>query len=172
VLCVSNAAADSDDANREEGHGWRWTTGLLCSSGRDAEHARVVQTTSRPWHEHGPLEEGVLYCKGAAEVGDAFKLGMPCALVSHQSITAMFSAVIRGVKPSLRQQVRPCIAAAASHTQAAAAAATTAAAEEPSESSAPSKLYEGEQAIKDKLSKHFQTSELLVQDVSGAPPSC
>jgi hypothetical protein len=85
----------------------------------------------------------------------------------------MFSAVIRGVKPSLRQQVRPCIAAAASHTQAAAAATTTtAAAEEPSESSAPSKLYEGEQAIKDKLSKHFQTSELLVQDVSGAPPSC
>lgn len=84
----------------------------------------------------------------------------------------MFSAVIRGVKPSLRQQVRPCIAAAASHTQAAAATTTTATAEEPSESSAPSKLYEGEQAIKDKLSKRFQTSELLVQDVSGAPPSC
>ena len=100
---------------------------------------------------------------------------MPYAPVSHQSITAMFSAVIRGVKPSLRQQVRPCIAAAASHTQAAAAAATTtttATAEEPSDSSAPSKLYEGEQAIKDKLSKRFQTSELLVQDVSGAPPSC
>ena len=76
---------------------------------------------------------------------------------SHQSITAMFSTLIRGVTPLLRQQARPFPAAAA-HTQAAAAAAA-----------APSKLDEGEQVIYDKLSERFQPSELLVQDVSGAP---
>jgi len=74
----------------------------------------------------------------------------------------MFSTVIRRAMPSLRQQARPRTGAAA-HTQAAAAAAS---------SPSPSKLDEGEQAIYDKLSERFQTSELLVQDVSGAPPSC
>jgi hypothetical protein len=89
---------------------------------------------------------------------------MPYFIELHQAITAMFSTVIRRVTPSLRQQPRPCIAAA-TYTQA--AAPTTAAAP----SSAPSKLDEGEQVIYDKLSERFQTSELLVQDVSGAPPS-
>ena len=82
---------------------------------------------------------------------------MPYFVELHQPITAMFSTVIRRVTPSLRQQPRPCIAAA-TYTQAAAA-------------TAPSKLDEGEQVIYDKLSERFQTSELLVQDVSGAPPS-
>jgi stress-induced morphogen len=42
-----------------------------------------------------------------------------------------------------------------------------------SSSSSPSssKLDEGEQVIYDKLAERFQPSELLVQDVSGAPPS-
>ncbi|KAN0124206.1 BolA protein, partial [Russula decolorans] len=70
----------------------------------------------------------------------------------------MFSTVIRRVTPSLRQQARPRTAAAA-HTQTAAAASSS--------SSSPPKLNEGEQAIYDKLSKRFQTSELLIQDVSG-----
>jgi len=52
--------------------------------------------------------------------------------------------------PSLRQTRSYT---AATHTQAVA--------------SSPSKLAEGEQAIYDKLSEHFQPSELLVQDVSG-----
>ena len=81
-------------------------------------------------------------------------------------LSAMFSTVIRRATPSLRQQVRPRTAAAA-HTQTAAAAAAAA----PS-SSPPPKLDEGEQAIYDKLSNVFDPSELLVQDVSGAPPSC
>jgi hypothetical protein len=77
----------------------------------------------------------------------------------------MFSTAIRRVTPSLRQQLRPRIAtAAAAHTQAAASAAGAA-----TVASAPSKLDEGEQAIYDKLSERFQPSELLVQDVSGAP---
>jgi len=63
----------------------------------------------------------------------------------------MFSTIARRVVPSLRP-TRSYVAAA--HTQAA-----------PSSSS--SKFDEGEQAIYDKLSDHFQTSELLVQDVSG-----
>jgi hypothetical protein len=78
--------------------------------------------------------------------------------------SAMFSTVIRRATPSLRQQARPRTAAAA-HTQTAAAAAA------PS-SSPPPKLDEGEQAIYDKLLKKFHPSELLVQDISGAPPSC
>jgi hypothetical protein len=85
-----------------------------------------------------------------------------------QTITAMsalFSTVVRRTTPSLRQQARPLTAAAA-HTQTAAVAAAVAS------SSSPSKLDEGEQAIYDKLSERFQPSELLVQDVSGAPPSC
>jgi BolA-like protein 3 len=65
----------------------------------------------------------------------------------------MFSTVIRRVVPSLRH-ARPYTATA--HTQAA--------------ESLPSKLREGEQAIYDKLSERFLPSELLVQDVSGAPP--
>jgi hypothetical protein len=76
-------------------------------------------------------------------------------------MSAMFSTFIRRATPSLRHQVRPRNAAAA-HTQTAAAAAS---------SSSPSKLDEGEQAIYDKLLERFQPSELLVQDVSGAPPS-
>jgi len=76
----------------------------------------------------------------------------------------MFSAVIRRATPSLRQQARPRTAAAA-HTQTVAAAAAAS-------SSSPSKLDEGGQAIYDKLSERFQPSELLVQDVSGAPASC
>jgi BolA-like protein 3 len=64
----------------------------------------------------------------------------------------MLSTVIRRVAPSLLR-TRPY--AAAAYTQAAASSA--------------SKLDEGEQAIYDKLSDRFQPSELLVQDVSGAP---
>jgi hypothetical protein len=73
------------------------------------------------------------------------------APVTHHHPPAMFSTVIRRATPSLRQ-ARSYTAAA--HTQAAA--------------SPSSKLDEGEQAIYDKLSDRFQTSELLVQDVSGA----
>ena len=76
-------------------------------------------------------------------------------------MSSMFSTVIRRATPSLRQQAR-LRTAAATHMQTAAAAAS---------SSSPSKLDEGEQAIYDKLSERFQPSELLVQDVSGAPPS-
>jgi len=76
-------------------------------------------------------------------------------------MSAMFSTVIQRATQSLRQQARPRTAAAA-HTQTAAATS----------SSSPSNLDEGEQAIYDKLSERFQPSELLVQDVSGAPPSC
>lgn len=72
----------------------------------------------------------------------------------------MFSAVIRRATSSLRQQARPT--AAAFHTQTAAAAVASV-----SPSPSPSKLNEGEQVIYDKLSEHFQTSELLVQDISG-----
>ncbi|KAH9987918.1 bola protein [Russula compacta] len=61
----------------------------------------------------------------------------------------MLSTIIRRTLPSLRQA--PSYTAAA-HTQAAAS---------------PSKLDEGEQAIYDKLSGRFQTSDLLVQDISG-----
>jgi hypothetical protein len=62
----------------------------------------------------------------------------------------MFSIITRRAIPSFRLTRSYT---AASHTQAAA----------PS----PAKLTEGEQAIRDKLSEHFQTSELLVQDISG-----
>lgn len=72
----------------------------------------------------------------------------------------MFSAVIRRATSSLRQQAPPT--AAAFHTQTAAAAVASV-----SPSPSPSKLNEGEQVIYDKLSEHFQTSELLVQDISG-----
>jgi BolA-like protein 3 len=64
----------------------------------------------------------------------------------------MLSTLVRRVAPSLPRS-RPY--AAAAYTQAAASSA--------------SKLNEGEQAIYDKLSKRFQPSELIVQDVSGAP---
>ena len=64
--------------------------------------------------------------------------------------TVMFSTIIRRATPSLRQ-ARSYTAAA--NTQAAA--------------SSSSERDKGEQAIYDKLSEHFQTSELLVQDVSG-----
>jgi len=70
-------------------------------------------------------------------------------VIYHQLIGAMFSTIIRRAMPSLRQ-ARSYTAAA--HTQA---------------SASSSKLDEGEQAIHDKLSEHFQPSELLVQDVSG-----
>ena len=73
--------------------------------------------------------------------------------VSLLTVTAMLSTIIRRALPSLRQ-ARPYTAAA--HTQAAAS---------------PSKLDEGEQAIYDKLSGRFQTSDLLVQDISGACPT-
>ncbi|KAI9510988.1 bola protein, partial [Russula earlei] len=63
----------------------------------------------------------------------------------------MLSTVIRTATQSLRQ------ARTRTYT-----AATRAQASAPS-----SKLDEGEQAIRDKLSEHFQPSELLVQDVSG-----
>ena len=67
--------------------------------------------------------------------------------------TVMISAVIRrAVQPSLRQ-ARPY-----THSQSAASLAS-------------SKLEKGEQAIYDKLSERFQPSELLVQDISGAPRS-
>lgn len=101
--------------------------------------------------------------------GDAFVLGtwstgLPAQLsttvlkrslnhqssINHHLINAMFSTVIRRAMPSLRQ-ARSYTAAA--HTQA---------------SASSSKLDEGERAIHDKLSEHFQPSELLVQDVSGA----
>ena len=66
----------------------------------------------------------------------------------------MFTAIIRrAVQPSLRQ-ARPY-----PHTHSVAL------------SSSSSKLEKGEQAIYDKLSERFQPSELLVQDVSGAPLS-
>ena len=88
--------------------------------------------------------------------------------LTTQSITAMFSTVIRRATPSLRQQARLRTSAVA-HTQTAAAAAALSSS---SSSSSPSKLDEGEQVIYDKLSERFQPSELLVQDVSGTPPSC
>ena len=92
--------------------------------------------------------------------------------VVTQSITAMFSTVIRKATPSLRQQARLRTSAVA-HTQTAAAAAAAALSSSSSSSSSslsspPSKLNEGEQVIYDKLSERFQPSELLVQDVSGA----
>ena len=68
--------------------------------------------------------------------------------------TVMFSAIVRRVvQPSLRQ-VRPY-----THIRSVATSST----------SSPSKLDKGEQAIYEKLSERFQPSELLVQDVSGAP---
>jgi hypothetical protein len=167
VASASSAAAGAMHDDIEEEHGWRWTTGLLCSLGRSVEYARAVQTTSWAWtHSTGGGTS-------STEVGDAFKIGradgdygVPYSLT--QSITAMlsamFSTVIRRATPSLHQQARPRFAAAA-HTQTAAAAAA-------GSSSSPSKLSEGEQAIYDKLLERFEPAELIVQDISGSPPSC
>jgi hypothetical protein len=85
---------------------------------------------------------------GLGVTGDAFELG---TWAIHHHI--MFSTVIRRATPSLRQ-ARSYTAAA--HTQAA-------------EYSSP-KRDEREQAIYDKLSRRFKTSELLVQDISGTRP--
>ena len=80
-----------------------------------------------------------------------FKLTFTRTDELHQ--TVMFSAIVRrAVQPSLRQ------ARSYTHTRSMA-----------SESS--SKLEKGEQILYDKLSERFQPSELLVQDVSGAPLS-
>jgi len=89
--------------------------------------------------------------------GAAFKVGTWQRAVFDSIMSIMFSTIIRRVTPSLYWQARTRTAAAA-HTQTATAAS-------------PSKLDEGEQAIYDKLSNRFQPSELLVQDVSGSPPS-
>ena len=71
--------------------------------------------------------------------------GQPLLVVDQ---TPMFSAIVRReVQPSLRLTHPYSVA------------------------SASPKLNTGEQAIYDKLSEHFQPSELLVQDVSGAPLS-
>jgi hypothetical protein len=92
-------------------------------------------------------------CRGKS-ASDATRSSLHRHRSSPQTITDMFSTIARRVVPSLRP-TRLYVAAA--YTQAA-------------PSSSTSKFDEGEQAIYDKLSDHFQTSELLVQDVSGVPP--
>jgi len=88
---------------------------------------------------------------------------VPFSTHSLTAMSAMFSTAIRRVTPLVRQQARPRTASAA-YTQTAAAASSS--------SPSPPKLTESEQAIYDKLTKRFETSELLVQDVSGAPHGC
>src|SRR6266849_10840553 len=81
-------------------------------------------------------------------------------------MSAMFSTVFRRATSSLHHQARPRTAAAP-HTRKAAASSSSS-----SSSPSPSPFSKGEQAIYDKLSERFQTSQLLVQDISGVPPSC
>ena len=162
----------------EDGQGW---TGSSWSSARGIKRARAVQTaTFRPantprvpllygercgkcWRSRDSLGVGRRVLRRrrrvcARHVVDRFAGATPVlkrslnhqSSINHHLIDAMFSTVIRRAMPSLRQ-ARSYTAAA--HTQA---------------SASSSKLDEGEQAIHDKLSEHFQPSELLVQDVSGA----
>lgn len=130
------------------------------------------QSRQHPGREHTPLEEasgddkqhggGWRRVQGRHMVEQTVTTTCRTNTQSITAMSSMFSTIIRRATPSLRQQARPRTAGAA-HTQTAAASSSS--------SSSPSKLDVSEQAIYDKLSERFQTSELLVQDVSGAPPS-
>lgn len=150
---------------------WDWDVGQVCRAPwREAQGTRKQSRHQHSAREHGQGTcctmdaAGVCQCQwfaNALRPHSASLLGtwpectrttLPCSLIGYcKPVTSMFSTVIRRATPSLRQ-ARSYTAAA--HTQAAA--------------SSSSKLDKGEQAIHDKLSEHFQTSELLVQDVSGA----